>query len=79
MSLDGFIFATIVSVAMIGCAWTVAATMSFNGFLIATIVSVAMIGSYLWGYREGFRHCVRELKPFEDLLKQLADSRNKKP
>jgi hypothetical protein len=36
-----------------------------------------MLCAYGWGYRAGVAYCVRELGPFEELLKQLRDSRKK--
>jgi hypothetical protein len=45
--------------------------------VLATIICVAMLCAYGWGYRAGVAYCVRELGPFEELLKQLKDSRKK--
>jgi len=42
-------------------------------FGLAVIIIVAMIGSYLWGYRDGVKYCVRQMRPLGDMAKDLAD------
>ena len=46
---------------------------------VAYSVSIFLVGFgvFLWGYREGIHYCVRQLEPFQELLKQLRDSRRK--
>ena len=44
----------------------------------AALVSVAMIGSYLWGYRDGVRYCVKQMGPLEKVAREVADMTRKK-
>ncbi len=52
--------------------------MSGDTVIIAGIVCVAMIGSFLWGYREGVRYCVRQMKPLSEMAKQMVDDLRKR-
>jgi hypothetical protein len=47
--------------------------MNWDNLAIAAIVSVLMIASYFWGYRDGVKYCVRQMRPLGDMAKDLAD------
>jgi hypothetical protein len=47
---------------------------------IAAVISIVMIASYLWGYRDGVKYCVRQMQPLGDMAREMADSlRQRKP
>jgi hypothetical protein len=50
-----------------------------SNLAIAALVSILMIGSYLWGYRDGVKYCVRQMQPLGDMAKEMADRLRRKP
>jgi hypothetical protein len=52
-------------------------SVNWENLAIAALVSVAMIVSYLWGYRDGIKYCVRQMQPLGDMAKQIAEALDK--
>ena len=51
--------------------------MTWDSVAYAVAIFILGFGVFLWGYREGVRYCVKQLEPFQQLLKQLRDSRGR--
>jgi hypothetical protein len=52
--------------------------LGFEQLVIAAVVSIVMIASYLWGYRDGVKYCVRQMQPLGDMAREMADSLRKR-
>jgi hypothetical protein len=50
----------------------------WENLAVAALVSVAMIGSYLWGYRDGVKYCVRQMQPLGDMAREMAEMLKKR-
>ncbi len=45
--------------------------MTWRDLTYDAIIFATGFVSYLWGYRNGIAYCVRELRPFKELLESI--------
>ena len=45
--------------------------MTWKDFGYDVVIFATGFFSYLWGYREGVKYCVRQLGPFKELLESI--------
>ncbi len=47
-----------------------------SNLIVVVAIIVAMSGSYLWGYRNGVRYCMRQIAPLHDVAKKMVSEIN---